>query len=172
VTIAESVRNIRKRLSKNQMQFAEMLGCQRNTVSRYELGQLVPGPRVLAQLLDLAVGHERKIIEAELRGQFKRGSLSSSSSALLGSNGSFELVLQLMRNGMDKIAGAVPPEKLADHGFRQFVAAVGEVVAACDTVDPSVTEMLLLWVRLGQTERAASHFRDALGYLRARLLST
>jgi len=49
--VADAVRSVRKALGKSQDEFAEILGCRRNTVSRYELGKLMPGPIILVRML-------------------------------------------------------------------------------------------------------------------------
>ena len=41
--LADAIRQIRKRLDKTMVQFAELIGCKQSTVSRYESGKLVPG---------------------------------------------------------------------------------------------------------------------------------
>jgi transcriptional regulator with XRE-family HTH domain len=173
MTVADAVRRVRKRLGKNQTEFANMLRCQRNTVSRYELGSFSPGPVVLMSLLQLAESAgltakpEADVIMRELRAQHLL--------RLFGGSGTVEETIASMRPFLgvvrtaDAILDVLPEEKRQDVGFRQFVPAVAQIIEACDTVDQSVTDILNMWKAHCSNEAAPQRFRDALGFLRAQL---
>jgi transcriptional regulator with XRE-family HTH domain len=62
LTLAAAIRAIRVRLNKSQAEFAGTLGCSRNTVSRYELGNLQPSRSMLLLVLRWAEGEDRTAI--------------------------------------------------------------------------------------------------------------
>jgi transcriptional regulator with XRE-family HTH domain len=173
MTLGEAVKQVRKRLGKNQLEFARMLGCQRNTISRYELGTFSPGPLTLMNLLQFAesaglkAAPEVEVISRELREQYDKG--------LMGGAGTLEETVALMRphlgimRSADEILSILPEFKRMDFGFRQFVPAVAQVIHECATVDQSVTDILMMWKAHCSNEAAPQFFRDALGFLRARL---
>lgn len=173
MTIGEAVRRIRKRLGMNQMQFSEMVGCQLNTISRYELGKFPPGPITLMRILQIAksaglsMKEERDVIMRELKVQYDRG--------LVGGGQTVEETIALMGplleeiQKADRILHAVPERKRQDYGFRQFIPAVAHTIEVCETVDQSVTDVLQLWAAHSQNEAAVQYFRDAVGFLRAQL---
>lgn len=177
MTIAEAVKGLRKRLGKSQRQFAELLCCQRNTVSRYELGTFPPGPHVLIQLLGMAetagagAAGEFEAIQRELRAYYDRN--------LIGGGRTAEETIALMRlvSGAEfreqqkagSMLAELPEHKIKDLGFRQFIPAVAHVVEACNTVDQSVAEILHLWAAHWHESTAAQQFRNALEFLRFEL---
>jgi len=173
MTIAQAIKRLRKSLGKNQIEFAEMLGCQQNTVSRYELGKLVPGPIILMRMAEaakdagMAEGEEASTIRLVLQQQFDSG--------LFGGRPTLEQMIESMRPLLsemqlsDAILDTVPAEKRKNFGFRQFVPAVAHIIETCDTVDQSVSDILALWAAHAGREGTAGFFRDALGFLRARL---
>jgi len=58
-SLGEAIRAVRKRHGRSQAEFAELLGCSRNTVSRYELDELTPSRSMLLLILPMAEGDER-----------------------------------------------------------------------------------------------------------------
>jgi transcriptional regulator with XRE-family HTH domain len=60
--LAKTIRNIRQDLKQTMVQFAESLGTEQSTVSRYEAGQLVPSKTILILLYVLASGENREAI--------------------------------------------------------------------------------------------------------------
>jgi transcriptional regulator with XRE-family HTH domain len=69
-----AVRGIRKKLGLTMAEFAETLGSDQSTISRYESGQLIPSRTVLILLYLLSSGTEREAIE-ELLGSAKAETL-------------------------------------------------------------------------------------------------
>ena len=61
-TLAKTIRSIRQGLKQTMVQFAESLGTEQSTISRYEAGQLVPSKTVLILLYVLASGDNREAI--------------------------------------------------------------------------------------------------------------
>lgn len=171
MTIAQAVRGLRKKLQKNQIEFAEMLGCQQNTVSRYEVGKLTPGPLVLIKLAQIAsqhgAGEEKVPVDNLLRQQFETGIFSGGASA--------EEAIARLSPHVDRmlltnaIMDLLPPDKRKDFGFRQFVPAVANIFYDCGVVAVSVSEILALWPAHWNNPIAEAAFRDALGFLRGRL---
>jgi len=68
--LAETIAKIRKRLGESQNQFGQRLKIQQTTVSKYELGTIVPGAFVLMQLADLALPAEKRVFAEEIGRQF------------------------------------------------------------------------------------------------------
>jgi transcriptional regulator with XRE-family HTH domain len=177
MNISEAVRSLRKRLGKNQKQFAAMLGCRPNTVSRYELGSFSPGALVLIGLLHLAesakldAAAETGVIRRELRSLYDRGLIGGAPTAdetiaLMHSTSTAVLTQAQMGH---EIMDILPEEKRRDFGLRQFIHAVTAVLEACDTVDQSVSDILHLWAAHSRNEAAVQFFREALGFLRGQL---
>jgi transcriptional regulator with XRE-family HTH domain len=50
--LGRKIRELRKAKGLNQTQMAEMLGVHLQTISRYERGELVPGPDILSVLAE------------------------------------------------------------------------------------------------------------------------
>ena len=177
--IAEAVKSLRKRLGQSQAQFAELLACQRNTVSRYELGSFIPGPMVLMQLMGVAesagpsAAAELDVIKQELKSFYSNGLIGISGGRTFEDWIAFNRQLSgsTFREAQraSELLEALPIDKRSDFGFRQFVPAVADVFEVCDTVDQSVTDILHLWAAHSKTSESAQRFRDALGFLRTHL---
>jgi len=179
VTIAEAVRSLRKRLGKSQMEFAELLGCQRNTVSRYEIGAFLPSPFVLVHLLGMAetagteAAAESETITRELKAYCTHN--------LVGGGRTVEETIAMMRlvtgatfreiQRSHSLLAGLPEQKIKDYGFRQFAPAVAHVVEACGTVDQSVADILHLWAAHWHESATVQHFRAALEFLRFQLFA-
>jgi transcriptional regulator with XRE-family HTH domain len=176
--VADAVRSVRKALGKSQDEFAEILGCRRNTVSRYELGKLMPGPIILVRMLDVAenAGLARldatQRIQVLLRGQFAQGLFGSAGGGFdqavaLGRTIAPGLVREMTLSG--ELLSSLSESKRNDPSFRKFAVAVAQVIEECDAIDDSIIGILELWAAHCQRPGAAERFRDALGFLRARL---
>jgi transcriptional regulator with XRE-family HTH domain len=166
MSIGEAIRALRKRLKKNQAEFGRLLGCEQNTISRYELGKFTPNPLVLLQLQNLAGPEERTIFAAELKRQWDQGLIGHSSTVTLEEWG------EVCRKFMGEFRiGEVLLHALAERNklrpdFRRFIVAVAHLIEVSKSVDDSVIGMLELWAYHGSNERAVHRFRDALGFLR------
>src|SRR5580658_7544593 len=62
LSIGTAVKRIREHLGKTQLEFAAMLGCRANTVSRWERGAVKPSGIALIELIDLAEGEEKELL--------------------------------------------------------------------------------------------------------------
>jgi len=141
MTVADAVRRVRKRLGKNQTEFANMLRCQRNTVSRYELGSFFARA---GSSHESATACGIRGIDGKARGRrYYAGTQGTAPSAMFGGSGTVEETIASMRPFLgvvrtaDAILDVLPEEKRQDVGFRQFVPAVAQIIEACDTVDQS-----------------------------------
>jgi transcriptional regulator with XRE-family HTH domain len=65
-TLGQTIKTIRSRLRQTMAEFAETLGTQQSTISRYEAGQLLPNKSVLILLYLLAEDDERSTISEAL----------------------------------------------------------------------------------------------------------
>jgi transcriptional regulator with XRE-family HTH domain len=70
--IGAAVKGIRERLGKTQREFAVMLGCRANTISRWERGSMKPAGLALIELIDLAEGQEKERLARDLAGEMSR----------------------------------------------------------------------------------------------------
>ncbi len=172
MTVGQAVRSLRKRLGKNQLEFAELLSCQRNTVSRFELENLPPGPLILMRLLQIAKSSgdspdEEAAITRELKSRYEQGEIGGTVDVDALVSRITPLLEELRR--ADVIMSALPMEKILDFGFRQFVPAVAHIIEKCDTVDQSVTDVLQLWAAHSKNKEVVEYFREAAGFLKGQL---
>ena len=58
-----AVKRMRNRFGKTQEEFAEMVGCRANTVSRWERGEITPSGLALIRLIDMADAEERDCLK-------------------------------------------------------------------------------------------------------------
>ena len=165
-----TIRGIRKRLGKSQQEFAELLGCRHNTVSRYELDRFVPGTGPLVRLYDLALPHEKHLLAEEIKHQM--------GTAIVGREATLDASIEELRPFLNEMAsfyalvGRLP--RTADGEFRspeQFIFAklAVQILHTRNAVDPSINELLDLWFKYGNQKKAIQHFRDAAGFLRVQL---
>jgi transcriptional regulator with XRE-family HTH domain len=70
-TFSLAVRTIRSRLGLSQAEFASKIGCNQNTVSRYESGKLLPSGAILPRVWRLADTVGRNLLMAYLNEQFE-----------------------------------------------------------------------------------------------------
>ncbi|MGB9456951.1 MAG: helix-turn-helix domain-containing protein [Bryobacteraceae bacterium] len=96
-----AIRRIRSRLGLSQAALASKIGCNQNTVSRYEGGKQLPSVAALTAVWNLAEATERHLLMAHLRQEF----------SLLDSDQQ-RGVLQAADEGA-KRQGGVPPSVLA-----------------------------------------------------------
>jgi transcriptional regulator with XRE-family HTH domain len=75
-SMGATIKAIRKRLGKSQEEFARVLACRHNTVSRYELDKFVPGTGALVRPYDLALPGEKKLLAEEIKRQIGTGIVS------------------------------------------------------------------------------------------------
>ncbi|HUO30749.1 MAG TPA: helix-turn-helix transcriptional regulator [Bryobacteraceae bacterium] len=170
--LAAVVKAIRMRRDESQAEFSRFLGCSQNSVSRYESGEVVPNPAVLLQLHHLAADDEKPLFRAHISRMFQAGRIR-------GCDGmTEEQIIDLFRPGNPELGIRAETNDLMyqfalrdrDENFRQFVAAFVQITRSRG-VDASLTEILRLYVDHSTNPKAAEYFRDALGFLRTRLLS-
>lgn len=168
MTTPEAIRHIRKRLGKTQQEFAQVLRCRQDTLSRYERGKLAPSALLLIALLDMADPEEKQALAGQVQEYSRRG--------LIGPNvDQFTKAMRPLLTEMQlswEILGLVPETKRADPGYGQFIPAVAHIIETCPTIDPSVPLILQLWTAHREKPQTAALMRDVLGYLRNALWGT
>ena len=166
--LATTIQRIRTRLGMTTGEFADVLGVNQSTVSRYESGERVPRHRVIVELLTVANIDERQAMIGTLLGV----GLIGASPGLAPTEIADAMVSM---RGKTRAADAlmdvlVEQNKQGDPGFRAFVVGVADVMDGCDTVPGSISSILQLWAaHHALNPNAPAYFRDALGYLKARL---
>lgn len=122
-TLATTIRNIRKRLNQTMTEFAESLGTDQSTISRYESGQVVPSKTVLILLFLIASGTERNpILEA-------MGDVS-------------EVSLLSRYKGADEALKRLP--KPTDTSRVQFAEESAAMIASKEPIEPALVQLLKL----------------------------
>jgi transcriptional regulator with XRE-family HTH domain len=157
--LATRIRQIRARVAKNQTEFAHILGCGQNSVSRYEAGDVVPRPAVLLRLYDLALDDEKQLIAEHLK--------LALGTYILGSEATVDADIEEIR---PLFAGG---EDLAQILFNRrnvgFGSVVFSIARGSGRIDESLIEILELWHRHGADPKSKQYFRDAAGFLRVQL---
>jgi len=155
-TLAHAIRDIRRRLNKTMVQFAEMIGCKQSTVSRYESGKLVPGRSVLILLLQLARGAERQpVLDA----------LGIAGAAPAGwSERQLTTALKTFEDYLD-VSGPVKPRGSPAASLASFARAAKRIVLAGRSVDPALVSILQCWSAHHSNPKALAYFRDIAAYL-------
>src|ERR1039458_9099502 len=160
--IPELIRQMRSRLNQSQAEFARLLGCSQNSVSRYESGAQ-PTLGILLRLHDLGLAPERETLDTHIKKALgARGKFFSAGASVENLRGLIEdsaLEEQFLQN--------VSPALRA-----QWEPMVGIIVALILTdrvVDESIVEILRLWKWQGNDSRTTELLRDVVGYLRLQL---
>jgi transcriptional regulator with XRE-family HTH domain len=122
-TLPTTIRNIRKRLNQTMTEFAESLGTDQSTISRYESGQVVPSKTVLILLFLLASGTEREPI-LEAMGEVSDASLLS------------------RYKGADEALKRLP--KPTDTSRVQFAEESAAMIASKEPIEPALVQLLKL----------------------------
>jgi hypothetical protein len=153
-------------LEKTQVQFAAILGCQANTVARWERGAVRPATIQLMRLRDLAKGDDKEPFIEELRRLSKpiiihadpasyREYTAMAGWKLFGPE----------QAGWKPIDSVEPKTEGSDH------PPAPEVLF--DRIDDTLYEMMsdlfVLWKRYKSDPQAVQYFRDAMGFLRVQL---
>src|ERR1035441_929651 len=171
-SLGEKIWRVRTRLRKTQREFAEILGSQQNSVSRYEKDKVVPGIAVLSILHNLADVEDKPAFADEIRRQVGAGiinTLGIESPELQGVavKGSIE-ELRPMIEGMSEM------EKwnaMAAAGRKDKAALLWatSTLAEDQRIDDSLIEILMLCVQHRKQKGAVDAFRQAADFLRAKL---
>jgi len=168
-TLGEAIRTLRKRLGWTTTRLGRELCVDNATISRYERGKLKPSSHILMGLYLRAGPDEKPVFAQELRPYFDRGFFGGPPEMTM------EEVIEDLRSTWGEgrkgsvLMDLLAPTKRHDWGFRQFVVAVAHLIEVCETVDESIADMLQLWAAHRSRPETGQYFRDALGYLRARL---
>ena len=158
--LADAIRQIRKRLDKTMVQFAELIGCKQSTVSRYESGKLVPGRSVLILLLQLARGAERQPVLDAL-GVTGKSPAGWGERQLATALRTFEDYLE--------VSGPVRPPGAPAASLTQFARAAKRIVLAGQPVDPALVSILQHWTTGHADPKALDCFRHIAAYLEVEL---
>ena len=157
--LAQAIRQIRQRLAMTTTEFAEVLGINQATVSRYETGRMKPGYVHLGKLLKLAEGTEKNPIINRLH-------------SLLGVTGGERVILvdlsrrdRLRKVAHQDLAEAMGPKGLKElDRFLKLSFAIGKLR---QEVDPALNRILELWITADtinpETRRAFEQAANFLG---------
>jgi transcriptional regulator with XRE-family HTH domain len=157
------VRQMRSRLKQSQAEFARLLGCSQNSVSRYESGSH-PTLGILLRLYDVGLPAEREILETHIkRGLSARGKFFSKGASVDVLRGLIEdsaIEEQFLQN----VSPALRTQ------WEPLVEIIAALILTDRVVDESIVEVLQLWRWRGPSEpRMAALLRDVVGYLRLQL---
>jgi len=122
---ASTIREIRKRLKLSMTEFAELIGTEQSTISRYEAGQIEPSRTVWILLFLLASGGEREAI-LEAMGEGSESSLASRYQ-------NAEESLKLLKS------------KKTDVNRIEFAEASTALLASKESIDPVLVQVLKLY---------------------------
>jgi transcriptional regulator with XRE-family HTH domain len=160
--IPELIRQMRSRLNQSQAEFARLLGCSQNSVSRYESGAQ-PTLGILLRLHDLGLAPERETLETHIKkGLSARGKFFSTGASVENLRGLIEdsaLEERILQN--------VPPALRAQ--WEPLIEVIVALILTDRVVDESIVEVLRLWRWHGQDPSMAALLRDVVGYLRLQL---
>lgn len=161
--IGDIVRQMRTRLNQSQAQFARLLKCSQNSVSRYESGDSTPSLGTLLALHDIGLPEERLVVDAYLkRGLSVRGKYSSP-------NASIDALRGLIEDSAfeEQFLAHISP------GLREkwepLIEILARIVLTDRVVDESITEIVRLWEPHSGDDRMKAWLRDLVGYLRIKI---
>lgn len=149
LSIGAAVKGIRERRGKTQLEFAAMLGCRANTVSRWERNAVKPSGIALIELIDLAEGEEKNLFARALASEM--GPDIEALSSLIDE----KLLVQAARSQLYEVLAS--PKVIAL--LREYFGG------------PPMSEIFSLWERYKGNRKALQHFRDAAAFLRVQLAS-
>jgi transcriptional regulator with XRE-family HTH domain len=163
VSLGERIRRVRTRLRKNQKEFAEILGSQQTSVSRYEKDKVQPGLGMLRKLHGLAEPDEKEAFAAEIRRQI--------GTAILGRDATVEGSMEELRPIIMGMAEIQELDALVASGRRDKAGLLfaAQQLSEDKHIDPSLIEILALWVEHRKKKGAAGILRATAAFLRERL---
>jgi len=162
LTLGERIARIRKRLRKSQSEFADIIGSQQNSISRYETDRVVPGVDVLWRLHGLAEHDEKETFAAEIRLRI--------GTAILGQEATVEGSMEELRPILgslitaEQLKGLNPTNRPDIQGL---LAVLVDLLELDKPLDNSVLEILRLWQKYGP--KRVHKFREAAAFLRGAL---
>jgi len=148
--LASTVRTIRQRMKQTMAEFAEMIGTEQSTISRYEAGQIVPSKTVLILLFLLATDSEKKTIlealgigdEQQIEAQFR------------GAEEELKKVSELRRrHGRDPT-------------LIQFAEEAAKIVSTGAPVEKALVQILKLWRLHRDNKELLQSLEQMLPYFR------
>jgi transcriptional regulator with XRE-family HTH domain len=131
------------RLKQTMTEFAESLGTDQSTISRYESGQVVPSKTVLILLFLLASGEERDAI-LEALGDVSEASLLS------------------RYRGAEEALKRLP--KHTDTSRVEFAEQSAALVSSKDPIDPTLVQLLRLFRNHGRNRKLRQVLVQMLPY--------
>lgn len=144
-TLPATIRTIRQRLDQTMNEFAESLGTDQSTISRYESGRVVPSRTVLILLFLLASSHERDVIR-EAMGEFSEGAL------LARYKGAEELLKRLPKG--------------SDTSRAEFAEASAALISSKEPIESALVEVLQLFGRHGRNQKLRQAVAQMLPYFK------
>jgi transcriptional regulator with XRE-family HTH domain len=161
--LGERIRRIRTRHRKSQEEFADILGSQRNSISRYEKDKVEPGLAILSKLHALAEQDEKEAFAAEIRRQI--------GTRILGSDATVQASIEELRPMIEGMAEIQKLDALVEAGRKDAAGVLwaAQQLAEDRHIDKALTEILRLWVKHRKQKGAESVFQATAEYLRERL---
>lgn len=157
-----AIRQLRERLGKSQAEFAHLLRCSQNSVSRYESGQVSPGLGPLLRLHDISKGEERDFFAAQIKTEL---------APRYGFNpaASIDVLRGVIEDAAieDLFLQNIPPSRHRE--WQPLAEVIAALLSTDRIVDESVVEILRLWERNYNSPRVKALLRDIVGYLRVQL---
>jgi len=162
-TLGDRIRLVRTRLRKNQSEFAQILGSQRTSVSRYEKNKVVPGIGILRGLRNLAEPEEEEAFEHEIIRQIGM--------AILGREATVSGTMDELEPMVTGVAEMQEWDSLIASGRKDQANLrwAASVLGGDERIDESLLEILNLWVHYRKRRGAHSVLRLAAAFLRERL---
>ena len=163
VSLGEKIRRMRTRLRKNQSEFAQILGSQQTSISRYEMDKVEPGLDVLSKLHGLAEKDEKEAFAAEIRKQI--------GTRILGRDATVVGTIEELRPMIDGIVEIQELDAMVKAGKRSAAGLLwaARQLAEDPHIDESLNEILRLAVEYRKHKGAekifqatATFFRNAL----------
>ncbi len=159
MTLGQTIRHIRKRMTLNQKDFATRLGVASNTISQYETDTVVPSSSVILQMLRLADGEERNPLLKVLAG-LETEPLADDKGAL------FDHIREVQRQ-MDGMADKLrlrTPEDEAEVLRLRFAEAASQVLKS-GVLSRPVVGLLNLWLQYQRHPGAEMIFGRAEAFI-------
>jgi transcriptional regulator with XRE-family HTH domain len=153
LTVSGAIFAIRNRMGRTMVEFAQIIGTDQSTISKYESGKVPPSDTVLILLLLLARGDERVPLlkalgigdDAELQAVYQ-GALAS--------------LLEY-----DRIATRARSKSQKEAGLRKFVKEASAIAASEISLDPAIAEILGLIQVPVVGQKIQAHLRTLLACL-------
>jgi transcriptional regulator with XRE-family HTH domain len=161
ISLGERIRLLRTRLRKNQSEFAQILGSQQTSVSRYEKDKVQPGLAVLHKLHGLAEPDEKEAFAEEIRRQIGATFLGPEQRSIK------ELRPMIKEMGeIQELAAELNAMVPVGRTDPSVILASARQLAEDQHIDESLSEILRLCVEHRKQESAKKVFQSTLAFLR------